>query len=60
MLYVDETEKCEHCGRTAKLELVQRNPNPEEEAKTPYIAVYECDCGETTFVDIHKRGEKNG
>ena len=55
MLNVEEKAKCEHCGGTAKLELVQKNPNPDEKAKTPYIAAYECDCGETTFVDIDKR-----
>ena len=55
MLYIEEKAKCEHCGGTAKLELVQRNPNPEEEAETPYIAAYECGCGKTTFVNIAKR-----
>ena len=55
MLFVEKKVKCEHFGGTAKLELVQRNPNPDEEAEIPYIAVYECGCGETTFENISKK-----
>ena len=52
MLCIAEETKCEHCGGTARLEMAQRNPD--ENPKTPYIAVYECGCGETTFVNIDK------
>ena len=58
MLCVEGKTKCEYCGGTAKLEIVQRNPNSDKEAEIPYIAVYECGCGKTTFVNIENEAGK--